>query len=172
MVQTTWAAYVAAALLALSGTVHAQSSSSVPSSMAPVSKPTASSNGVSGCVQFGDCTTGANTYKTETQYSPVVSPASHSVPDITGSAASSSYVNSLAAAGASEAYASSPFQGSTTAAPAPTTVVFDSVTKSGGQEVTTSVVNSDSTNGASMRQAAPLFVVAAVAVVGGGALVL
>lgn len=96
------------------------------------------------------------------------------MPDITGAAASSSYVNSLAAAGASEAYASSPFQGSTTAAPAPTSVVLESVTKSGGREITTSVVNSSGngvSNGASMRQAAPLFVAVAVAVVG-GALVL
>ncbi|WFD43771.1 hypothetical protein MPSI1_002435 [Malassezia psittaci] len=144
------------------------SSSSVNSSMAPVTTPVTSSNGVSACVQYGDCTKGGSYATTETQNSPVTSPASHSVADITDSAASRSYVNSLAAAGASQAYASSPYSGSVTSVPAPTTVSTETVETSDGQKYTTSIIASDSSNHAAMLRPLPtsFIVVALITVMG------
>ncbi|WFC99848.1 hypothetical protein MYAM1_002594 [Malassezia yamatoensis] len=136
--------------------------------MAPVSTPVTSNNGVSACVQYGDCTKGGSYATTETQNSPVSRPASHSVADITDSAASRSYVNSLAAAGASQAYASSPYSGSITSVPAPTSVSTEAVKTSDGQKYTTSIIASDSSNDAAMLRSSPtlLMVVALITTMG------
>lgn len=114
-------------------------------------------------------TSGSNTFKTESQPSPIKSPASHSVPDITESAASQSYVSSLAAAGGSDAYAQSPYHGPTTEAPPPTTVEVPTVTTEDGHPVTTTVVNPD--NAGALSKTIPTFLVV-VAALGGGAVLL
>lgn len=148
-------AVAALAVLAVAVPGSDAASSAVPSSMAPVTKPTTSSNGISACVQFGDWyvpltypstqQSGGNV-KTETQYSPVKPGASHSVPDITNPAASSSYVESLAGGAGSQAYAANPYSGSTTPVPGPTTVTF--ATKTPGSTKAADAAPSDTANAA------------------------
>ncbi|WFD31174.1 hypothetical protein MSPP1_002208 [Malassezia sp. CBS 17886] len=138
-----YAALAAAAALAASPAAgQAQSApSSVPKSMAPVTAPTNSNNGQSACVQYGDCTTGSNTFKTEKQMSPITSPPSTSVPDLPNGQASSSYMASIAAEGASQAYAKNSGSVSSTPVPPPTTVVLTSVMTKDGQVTTSTSFN-------------------------------
>lgn len=125
------------------------------------------------CALAHRSTKSSNTFKTETQNKPVSSPASHDVPNITNSAQSASYVNSLAAGGASRAYASQPYSGSRTNVPPPTTVELSTVKTSAGHKITTTIVN-PSNAGSSVvpSQAIPVLLGVAVALAGGGALVL
>ena len=114
-------------------------------SMAPITKPTTSNNGQSACVQYGDCTKGANTAKTESYNSAIRPPASHSVPYLSNAHDSSSYRASVAAAGASAAYDPRKNRGSSTAVPPPTTVRFDTtVSSSGSVHVTKSHMDGNS----------------------------
>ena len=134
--------YVAA--LALAGAACAQGSG--PSSSYPtVTKPTTLSNGQSACVQYGDCTSlpSSNTFKTETQQSPITPPPKTSVPQLSNSAESESYISSVAAHGASEAYATGSKPASKTPTPPETTVTSEHKTVINGKTTIQVSVNQD-----------------------------
>ena len=138
-------------------------------SMAPITKPTTSNNGQSACVQYGDCTKGANPAKTESYSSAIRPPPSHSVPYLSNAQDSSSYKASVAAAGASAAYDPKNNRGSSTAVPPPTTVRFaTSVSSSGSVRVTKSHMDGSSATawgpaGSALTTLATLVFIAATA---------
>lgn len=116
-----------------------------PSSMAPVTKPTSSFNGQSACVQYGDCTSpGHKTYKTESNYSPVKPPPSHSIENPKNKSGSMSYKSKVAASGARAQYNPKSNHGSSTPVPPPTTPVFATTTRQGSRTVTKTLVHSPS----------------------------
>ncbi|WFD36959.1 hypothetical protein MCUN1_003851 [Malassezia cuniculi] len=132
-----------ASIIALIGAAYAQSQSGATSSFPTITQPTTINNGQSACVQYGDCTTlpSSNTYKTETQYSPITSPASTSVPHLSNAEQSQSYIGSFAAQGASQAYATGPKPQATTAVPPKTTVTYAHETVINGRTTTQVEVN-------------------------------
>jgi len=88
-------------------------------------------------------TSGPNTAKTETYGSAISSPSSRSVVTLNNGRASSSYVSSVAAAGASQAYAAGSNPASSTPVPPPTSVQFDTKTYTSDNVVVTSTVMPD-----------------------------
>lgn len=113
-------------------------------SMAPVTQPTTLFNGQSACVQYGGCTKGSNTFKTESYSSPVSKGPSHSVPYLTNAEESSSYIASFASQGGRAAY-DPQNRGSSTAVPPATSVHFNTqATSSNGQTYTNSYLDNSS----------------------------
>lgn len=163
------AMWVSMRILFICALFCAYASAAATNSMAPITKPTTSNNGQSACVQYGDCTKGANTAKTESYSSAIRPPASHSVPYLSNARDSSSYKASVAAAGASAAYDPKKNHGSSTAVPPPTTVRFDTkVSSSGSIQVTKSQMDGSTPFahacvGASTLALGTLLVVAAMA---------
>lgn len=151
-----------AAALVCAGAALVQAASKVPT----ITKPSTSSNGQSACVQFGDCTSlpKSNTYKTETQYSPITSPHSTKVPNLSDKGQTQSYMSSYANAGASQAYATNPKPKSKTPVPPPTTVTYAHKTTSGSKTYTTTEVHQDSARFDLAPNAAFVYALAATAV--------
>ncbi|WFD20482.1 hypothetical protein MCAP1_002726 [Malassezia caprae] len=143
--------------------VHAQGASTKPTPFPSISTPSASMNGQSACVQFGDCTKGHNTYKTETYGSAITSPSSRKIATLKNGSASSSYISSVAAAGASQASGSNP--ASSTPVPPPTSVQFDTKTMTSDNVVMTSTVMPD--NAAVGAAHASMWALVAMLVTGG-----
>ncbi|PKI82498.1 hypothetical protein MVES1_003444 [Malassezia vespertilionis] len=167
-----WARYVCFLLAPCA--LAAAADSQVPSSMAPVTKPTTLSNGQPACVQFGDCTTKTGeSIKTEMQNSPVTKPAPHSVPDITDKSASAAYASSLAHAAGSKGFAANPQSGNSTPVPPPTTVLTSIATQTkgaDGKETPTTVIADAAVRLAAQSLPAslvPLCLALALAIAGG-----
>lgn len=120
-------------------------------------------NTVDGTRTFVDRSTeGSNTAKTETYGSAITPPSSRSVATLNNGRASSSYISSVAAAGASRAYAQGSNPASSTPVPPPTSVQFDTKTYSSNSVVVTSTVMADN---AAVHVGAPTMLCVVVATV-------
>ena len=165
MLNTTMVRFALLSAVALVGvTIAAEPSGS--SSLPTVTKPTTLSNGQSACVQYGDCTSAprSNTLKTETQYSPITPPPKTSVPHLSNSGQTDSYVSSFAADGASQAYATRSKPSDTTPVPPETTVTSQHKTVINGKTTTQVAVNQDDAGTALLPNMIVVYTLSATAI--------